>query len=162
MILCFGTYANALKKCSLESVTIQTLVSTLVRTIDKDERYGESDLSNSSRLFNCKIDFSQARRTAGESWDKGLSTIINIISTEQIDPYELATEFDKAVVPLLDEDMKIPLIIILRELVRSDDSINNNKRKFKKYTTLSPEDFLKASRLGLGLVLAGLFLFIQT
>ena len=162
MILCFGTYANALKKCSLDTVTIQFLVSTLVKTIDKNERYSGTELSNSSRLFNCKSDFAQPRRNAGEAWDKGLSTIMNRVSEQQPEALELASEFDKLVIPLLDEDKKRSLVFILKDIVKSDPSIDENKRKFKRYTTTMPEVFLKSPRMDLGLVLAGLFLYILT
>ncbi|MBR1477371.1 MAG: NACHT domain-containing protein [Lachnospiraceae bacterium] len=158
MVLCFGTYANAIKKCSLEGTSIQTIVSTLVQTIDKDERYSKTESYNASKIFNCNIDFAQPRKTAGESWDKGLSTILNLAPNTDVIP--LAREFDMKVLKLLDEDKKILLIGILRQIIANDPSIENNKRKFQKYLNMSPSDFTTCYRLDFGLVLAGLFLYI--
>lgn len=160
MVLCFGTYANAIKKCCLEGTSTQTVVGTLVKTIDENERYSSTEAYNSSKIFNCKIDFAPARKNAGESWDKGLSTIMNLVP--DVDVLDLAVKFDTDVQKLLDDDKKELLIGILRGIIKEDQTIDGNKRKFVKYLNMTPEDFVGIHNIDLGKSLAGLFLFVLT
>ena len=58
MFLCFGTFANILKKCAIPKLSNRVLVSTLVGTIDPNNRYGDKNNDTAvSRLMNCDRNF---------------------------------------------------------------------------------------------------------
>ena len=130
MILCFGTYANILMKCSLRGTTNRSMVSTLTGTIDPDNKYGDKNNDTAvSRLMNCtgkfpniQIDpYNGAIRTVG-------GTLTNIIAlAKSISISEIENRFD-SVIALLDEDKKAAVIGAMHHVIRNDDTLEGNHR----------------------------------
>ena len=130
MILCFGTYANILIKCSLPRTTNRVMVSTLVGTIDPDNAYGdESNNTSVSRLMTCKRDFPSIdmETTAGAIHYVG-GGLTNIIALAKgISISEIENRFD-SVIALLDEDKKAAVIGAMHHVIRNDDTLEGNHR----------------------------------
>ena len=100
MILCFGTYANILKKCSLPGTTNRVIVSTLVGTIDPDNSYNDdSDNTSVSRLMTCKRDFPSVEIESSQgpihSVGGGLTNIIALAKSISIS--EIENRFDSVI-----------------------------------------------------------------
>lgn len=130
MILCFGTYANILKKCSLPGTTNRVIVSTLVGTIDPDNSYNDdSDNTSVSRLMTCKRDFPSVEIESSQgpihSVGGGLTNIIALAKSISIS--EIENRFD-SVIALLDEDKKAAVIGAMHHVIRNDDTLEGNHR----------------------------------
>lgn len=130
MILCFGTYANILKKCSLPGTTNRVIVSTLVGTIDPDNGYNDdSDNTSVSRLMTCKRDFPSVEIDSSlgpiHSVGGGLTNIIALAKSISIS--EIENRFD-SVIALLDEDKKAAVIGAMHHVIRNDDTLEGNHR----------------------------------
>lgn len=162
MILCFGTYANILMKCSLPGTKKRVMVSTLVGTIDPDNAYGDDSNSTSvSRLLNCsrdfpsiEIDFSMGPiRTVG-------GTLTNIIAlAKNTDTSEIKNKFEP-VIALLDEDKKAAVIGAIHHVIQNDETLESNHRSlFTKCMGDTAANIVKNHNVDIKSFLAGLFLY---
>lgn len=163
MLLCFGTYASVLKLCAHETVKNKVLVSTLVRTIDKNEQYsaGGND-TQISRLINCKGDFPSVQVEAGFGairTNGGSMTEIMALARD-LNTAQLLGEFQNNVIPLLDEDEKSAAVLMLMDVVRGDERTAGIHRKtFAKYLGMPMNQLLELTEVNLTSFLAGLFLY---
>ena len=113
MFLCFGTFANILKKCAIPKLSNRVLVSTLVGTIDPNNRYGDKNNDTAvSRLMNCDRNFPtvEVEATNGpvRTVDGSQTNIIALARSKR--PLDVEQAFDP-VIALLDEDKKITLYL---------------------------------------------------
>lgn len=163
MLLCFGTYASILKLCALKTVKNKVLISTLVRTIDKNEQYGMRGNDTSvSRLINCKGDFPsvQVEPSYGAIQTNGGSMTDVVSLARDMDTNRLLTEFQNSVIPLLDEDKKSMAVLAMLDIIGKDDTITGiHQRAFEKHIGMSAERLLELNEFNLAAFLAGLFLY---
>lgn len=158
MYLCFGSYANVLKLCTLDPVSQRELVCSLVHTIDPDEQYSNPATHGStvSRLFNCKSNFPMS---GGSSHAPGqaLTAIMTLI--KDIDTVDLAPIFGSDIIRLLGEDKKELAVLMLIDILKKDPTTEDRRRSFQKYMLMSLDEFLERDTFDLKTFLAGLFLY---
>lgn len=163
MLLCFGTYASVLRLCAQETVKNKVLVSTLVRTIDKNEQYGASGNDTQvSRLINCKGDFPsvQVESGSGAVRTNGGSMTEIVALAREVTTGQLLEEFQNTVIPLLDEDKKDEAVLALLDIISKDKSITGAHQKaFEKYLGMSANRLVELAEINLTSFLAGLFLY---
>ncbi len=163
MLLCFGTYASVLRLCAQETVKNKVLVSTLVRTIDKNEQYGASGNDTQvSRLINCKGDFPsvQVESGFGAVRTNGGSMTEIVTLAREVTTGQLLEEFQNSVIPLLDEDKKDEAVLALMDIISKDESITGAHQKtFEKCLGMSANQLLELTEINLTSFLAGLFLY---
>lgn len=163
MVLCFGTFASTLRFARLQSVTDKQLIGSITRTVDKNCRYIEKGNDDSvSRLYACEGNFPDAEiepgvevvRKAGET----LSLVLPLARKTKVE--DIADAFFDAVIPLLDEDKKRPMILGLLDIIGRDDLLDFEKSaSFKKYVGVTKAELLKQNRFDLSDLLPGLFLY---
>lgn len=131
MVLCFGVYANILKKCSNKGVSNKKLVATLVSTIDTHNCYAEKGKDVSVyRLMNCEGNFphTQVSATKGPIRETcgSITTIMDLVKNikkeddKAISDWEI--KFD-SVIELIDPDKKAAIVGALQEVIRRDESL---------------------------------------
>ncbi len=162
MVLCFGTYANILMKCSLPGTTNRTMVSTLVGTIDPGNSYGDKTNDTPvSRLMNCERNFPVIRVDASEGPIRsvgGSQTNIVALAADVV-PSELEQKFDP-VIALLDEDKKTAAIGAIHHLIRGDESLDGGHRAmFVKCMGMTTKQVVDAHEVNLRSFLARIFLY---
>ena len=163
MVLCFGTFASTLRFARLQGVTDKQLIGSMTRTVDKNCRYIEKGNDDSvSRLYACTGNFPNAEieqgvevvRKAGET----LSLVFPLARKTKVE--DIADEFFDAVIPLLDEDKKRPMILGLLDIIGRDELLDCKKTaSFKKYVGMSKADLLKQKEFDLYDLLPRLFLY---
>ena len=153
MLLCFGTYASVLRLCAQETVKNKVLVSTLVRTIDKNEQYGASGNDTQvSRLINCKGDFPsvQVESSSGAVRTNGGSMTEIVALAREVTTGQLLEEFQNTVIPLLDEDKKDEAVLALLDIISKDKSITGAHQKaFEKYLGMSANRLVELAEINL-------------
>lgn len=158
MYLCFGSYANVLKRCALDSVSQRELVCRLIRTIDPNEQYSSpaTHASTVSRLFNCRSNFPMS---GGNSHAPGqaLTAIMDLV--KDVDTVDLIPKFASSIIQLLDEDKKELAILMLIDILKKDPTTKERSRTFQKYISMSPDTFFGRNSFDLNELLAGLFLY---
>lgn len=162
MYLCFGTYATTLKICSLNGITDKEIVGCLIKIIDPDSAYDQTDNASSiSRLINCKANFHMAasEENSGKNRKNGgtLTRAFNIAKTKM--PIDIVPAVRSFIVPLLDEDKKSLLVLILREIIRNNGCSYDDEKKFKKYIGYSIEEFSGCTRFNLEMLLSGMLIY---
>lgn len=162
MLLCFGTYANILKKCSVPGTTNRSLVSTLVATIDPNNKYGDKNNDTPvSRLMGCERNFPM---TSVDSSSGPVRTIdgpqTNVIAlSRSVSPSQVVDNFDP-VMELLAEDKKIAAVGAMHHLIESDETIEKEHRSvFVKCLGDTAANVITAERVDLKSLLARLFLY---
>ena len=125
MVLCFGTYASILMKCSLPGTTNRQMVATLVGTIDPDNKYGDKTNDTPvSRLMNCSGNFPSIKIEASNGpirvTDGSLTNVVALAKT--VSSSDVENNFDP-VLSLLDEDKKCAAIGALHDLIGSDKTL---------------------------------------
>lgn len=144
MVLCFGTFANVLMACALPGTTNRQMVSTLVGTIDPDNKYGDKNNDTPvSRLMNCTSDFPtvQVLPSDGPIRSNGGSLTNVVALAKEITPDELAEKF-RAVSDLIDEDKKNALVGALDYLIKNDESLaDKHQALFSKCVRTDEKDF---------------------
>jgi len=163
MVLCFGTFASTLRFARLQGVTDKQLIGSMTRTVDKNCRYIEKGNDDSvSRLYACTGNFPNAEieqgvevvRKAGET----LSLVFPLARKTKVE--DIADEFFDAVIPLLDEDKKRPMILGLLDIIGRDELLDCKKAaSFEKYVGTSKADILKQDKFDLYDLLPKLFLY---
>lgn len=162
MILCFGTYANILKRCSVPGTTNRTLVSTLVGTIDPDNKYGDKDNDTPvSRLMCCDRSFPvvSVEHSLGpvRSIDGPQTNIIAL--SRSITPAQVITNFDP-VMDLISEDKKIAAVGAMHHLIESDETLEKEHRSvFIKCLGDTVANVITVEKIDLKSLLARLFLY---
>ena len=162
MVLCFGTYASILKSCCPVSVINRVLVSTIVATIDPQNRYGDkNDNTSAFRLLNCEANFPHIQYDPGigvmRSQDGALTTAVAVART--VNSNDVAARFD-AVVRLLDADKKKAAVGALFDLIQKDESLASNHREtFEQCVGTTADKIIATDRINLQRFLGGLFLY---
>ena len=162
MVLCFGAFANILMLCALPGTTNKTMVSTLVSTIDPENKYGDKYSDTAvSKLMNCQRNFPNGEISPGNGAviDNGgaLTSIASL--SKSVTTQELSGKFD-SVVSLLDEDKKRAAVGILRHLIQEDDSLEGDHRAlFIKCMGNTAAHVVNAESVDLCSFLAGIFLY---
>lgn len=162
MYLCFGTFASILKKSSLPGTTNRAIVSTLVGTIDPNNKYGEKNNDTAvSRLINCDRNFPvisvETNNGPIRSVDGPQTNIIALSKT--ISPSDLVSRF-ASVLCLLDEDKKIAAVGALHYLIETDDSLNSEHQPlFVKCLGDTAANIVRLKDINLCDFLARLFLY---
>ncbi|MEA4898699.1 MAG: NACHT domain-containing protein [Christensenellaceae bacterium] len=163
MRLCFGTFAQVLRLCRLDGVTDKQLVGTMTRTLDPDCQYIEKGNDTSvSRLFSCTGNLSPGRSEGGSGAYKAagdsLSNVIQLART--VKTADVAQRFHDNVLPLIDEDKKVVAVLALRDIIRNDTTLDDEKvRTFEKYLGTTKKALLSQSEVVLPFFLAGVFLY---
>ena len=150
MLLCFGTYASVLRLCAQETVKNKVLVSTLVRTIDKNEQYGASGNDTQvSRLINCKGDFPsvQVESGFGAVRTNGGSMTEIVTLAREVTTGQLLEEFQNTVIPLLDEDKKDEAVLAGLFLYSVVVGSNNSNAARETLTAIRGEFYLDSLKM---------------
>ena len=162
MFLCFGTFANILKKCAIPKLSNRVLVSTLVGTIDPNNRYGDKNNDTAvSRLMNCDRNFPtvEVEATNGpvRTVDGSQTNIIALARSKR--PIDVEQAFDP-VIALLDEDKKITAVGALHFLIRNDESLEKTHRSlFVKCMGTTAANVVAEQKIDLRAFLARVFLY---
>lgn len=153
MNLCIGIIANILMKCALPGVNNQQMLSTLVETIEHDNRYigNEHDgynVANISNLMNCKTNFPVN------------SSATNIVSlARNVNVNDLKKKFD-AVIHFLDKDRKRAVVGALHEVIRKDTLLKDKHQElFTECMGNTVDKILSSHRVNFAKFLAGIFLY---
>ena len=161
MILNFGTFSNAVKVYAKAEVNNKNIVSTLVGTVDKENKYNSTN-SNSqvSKLFNCTANFPTIDRHKNYQsvMDGSMTTIMqnlpNKITTD------FAEAFSKEVLKLIDPDRESMLLAMLLDIVDKDKSLREfHPELFRRYTGYFPTELKKTEEYSIEWILSGLFLY---
>lgn len=159
MVLCFGTYAAVLKKASHFS-NDRAIVSTLVGTIDPENRYGEeTSTAPVSRLMNCKDKFpnTQINATVGaiRESDGSISIVARLAGTVNVSDLDFGP-----VIAQMDEDKKRAAVAALQKIISEDPSLEgNHKDSFEKCMGATAAEVARTNKFNLSTFLAGLFLY---
>ncbi len=159
LILCFGTYAAVLKSAS-RFANDRALVSTLVGTIDPDNRYGEeTSTAPVSRLMNCHDNFpnTQINASLGAIKDSNgsISIVVRLAGTKKVSDLNFAP-----VIAQMIEDKKKAAVTALQMIIRCDPSLQNeHKASFEKCMGASAIEIASRKEIVLSSFLAGIFLY---
>ena len=162
MVLCFGAYVSILKCCCPADVINRVLVSTVVASIDPDNRYGDkNDNVSALRLLTSQARFPHIQYEPGSgairSQEGTLSTVAALARSMTTE--DVAANFDP-VLSLMDADMKKAAVGALYELIRNDASLDTGRREtFVQCVGATAAEIVKTERLNLKTFLAGLFLY---
>ena len=162
--LCFGTFAQVLRLCKIESVFGYVLLGTMTRTVDPTCQYiNQNNASAVSRLFSCTGNLSNgnisdsgsaAIKNNGES----LSNVIN--ASQRANKNEVVQRFREDVIPLLDEDKKELIVLALLDIIERDSVLDGDKKlSFEKYIGQTKNALLSQGDFALDEFLAGVFLY---
>lgn len=162
--LCFGTFAQVLRLCKIESVFGYVLLGTMTRTVDPTCQYiHQNNASAVSRLFSCTGNLSNgnisdsgsgAVKNNGES----LSNVIN--ASQKADKDKVVQRFREDVIPLLDEDKKELIVLALLDIIERDRVLDGDKKlSFEKYIGTTKKALLSQGYFALDEFLAGVFLY---
>lgn len=163
MRLCFGTFAQVLRLCMLETVTDKQLVGTMTRTIDPNCKYIEKGSDTAvSRLLSCEGNFPPVEISGGSGAYKKVGDKLSTVATLAlgVKTEDIIKDFNDSVLKLIDEDKKAIVILALLDIVKKDLTIDEeNKLKFEKYIGTSKEALLSQDEFVLSSFLAGMFLY---
>lgn len=162
--LCFGTFAQVLRLCKIESVFGYVLLGTMTRTVDPTCQYiHQNNASAVSRLFSCTGNLSNgnisdsgsaAIKNNGES----ISNVIN--ASQRADKNKVVQRFREDVIPLLDEDKKELVVLALLDIIERDSVLDGDKKlSFEKYIGQTKNALLSQGDFALDEFLAGVFLY---
>lgn len=133
MLLCFGTFVKVLNLCRNNQLATQNdLISKIILAIDPEHsclnlRDNTINSHTITKLLNCSYNFSFS--------DKRY--------IENADQKKLSENFFQNVLPLLDEDRKIHIIIFLLYLIKQDSSIDAERSEnFKIFWGIGKRDWL--------------------
>ena len=152
MVLCFGAYASILKCCCPADVINRVLVSTVVASIDPDNRYGDkNDNVSALRLLTCQARFPHIQYEPGSgamrSQEGTLSTVAALARSMTTE--DVAANFDP-VLSLMDADMKKAAVGALYDLIRNDASLETGRREtFIQCVGATAAEIVNAERLNL-------------
>jgi len=138
--LCYGTIALTLRHCAPQSTLQQALHKAMMSAIEPwdDKR----DSSQASRLFKCEINPAQ-----------------DICDTAKtIDHLPVSAHFEKYVVPLLDPNKQKNAVLALIEIVREDNTIDEDTVLIKQ-GSITKELLCIADAINIADFLSGLFLY---
>ncbi len=162
MLLCFGTYANILKQCSVPGTTNRILVSTLVGTIDPDNRYGDKDNDTPvSRLMCCERNFPVVTVENSQGPIRAVDgPQTNIIAlSRNILPAQVIMNFEP-VMNLISEDKKTAAVGAMHHLIENDETLEKEHRSvFIKCLGDTVANVITAEKIDLRSLLARLFLY---
>ena len=161
MYLCFGTYATILKSCSLKGTTDKKIVINLIKAIDPDSEYDQSDNASSiSRLINCKANFHTAASGERKGARRNGNTLTQAFDiVKRINPNDIAPTIHNSIIPLLDEDKKELLVLILKDIIKKNGCPQNNEKKLKKYTGYLVKEFCDCDKFDLANLLSGILIY---
>jgi len=164
MRLCFGTFASILCWGKIKTITERILVGTMTQTVDQNCSYIKNGPAV-SKLLSCTQNLSDGRSRwkDGESFPP-LSKVIE--EARKAEKKDVIQKFKNRVVPLIDKDKKVQVIFALRDLIRDDNTIDNeNKEKFMHHLDgMTKKDVLIQCELEENTsvfpnILAGIFLY---
>ena len=160
VVLCFGTYAAVLKWASRFS-NDRALVSTVVGTIDPQNRYGE-DTSTSpvSRLMNCRGNFPNTQVNASmgpiRESDGSISAVVRLAGGKTTAELDFAP-----VIAQMIDDKKRAAVAALQKIISEDASLKGeHQASFEKCMGATATEVAGWKRVNLSQFLAGLFLYI--
>jgi hypothetical protein len=138
--LCYGTIALTLRHCAPQSTLQQALHKAMMSAIEPWDDKRES--SQASRLFKCEINPAQDICDAAKT----------------IDHLSVSAHFEKQVVPLLDPNKRKNAVLALIEIVREDDTIDEDTVLIKQ-GSITKELLCIADAINIADFLSGLFLY---
>lgn len=139
--LCFGSFTTILKLCKVKSVTQKWLCGTLLLSIAPtyDIRHDDGTVSD---LLKGK---------------KNLSPHVTELALTA-DKKELSEYFERSVLPLLDGNKRSLIVLALKDIIDSDDTIENDT-VIEIVNDMTKEDIANRNAFVLGDFLAGIFLY---
>jgi len=161
LTLNLSAYLNILDHCVVDGITHTELLSALISTVDPVETL-TSDQKYVSRIFAGERGFPKTPGTKGcGEPDSTANTTTIVPKLRYIESDQLADQFHKLVLPLLDSDKACEIILAFRQVVQEDPSIfNSNAGKFQAWTGWEPADFVYLQHIDFCAMLAGLFRYV--
>lgn len=156
---CFGSFAKVLNFCKPRktSPTQKVLVGTMLMSVDETCDLRDND-NAVSLLLSCKNDLPNGGVDTGGY--EGSNRLGNVISKAQAaDKHTVAQYFKKNIVPLLDPNKTKLAVLAIRELIRDDETIDEETIvDLVGYTT--KKALLTRNEFNLASFLAGVFLYV--
>ena len=140
--LCFGTYATVLVKCKACSATQKHLIGTILLAVNENYDIRTDDTTVSS-LVGGKANLSG-----------NITCYIDSQQTTAISAY-----FREKVIPLLDLNKKVNIVLALRKIIAEDTDISDD-RIIEPINNLAKADILTRETVVFDDFLAGLFIYI--
>lgn len=139
--LCFGTFMTILKLCKAKSVTQKWLCGTLLLSIAPSYDIRDDDGTVSDLL-------------------KGKKNLSSHVTEPALtaDKKELAECFNTRILPLLDGNKRSLIVLALKDIIDSDDTIENDTI-IEIVNDMTKEDIINRNAFVLGDFLAGIFLY---
>jgi len=145
--LCFGTYANILLRCGVETLKKGRLVNTLLKSVDETCKPSASAVT---WYLQC---------TANLPGERSNSTSVVISKAYDVDPDKVTSYFENKVIPLTDTNKRKLAVLAIREIIMNDDNINGDT-VIDKVSGTTKNALQKQSKFELSKFLAGIFLFV--
>ena len=158
MTLNLAAYLNILDHCVVDGITHTELLSALISTVDPAETL-TSDQKYVSRIFAGERGFPKTpgKKGCGDPDSTGSTTTVFPLLL-YVESDQLADQFHKKVLPLLDSDRANEIVLAFRHVVQGDTSIfKSNAAKFQSWTGWEPTDFVYLQHVDFCAMLAGLF-----
>jgi|GEM_PF-3092401 len=140
MYLCAGTFLTALLLCKASQVKQKQLGAAVFHSINPNFDAGDDD-SAISAVFRGK---------------RNVSSFLQL-DMEDIDARKLATEFEKRVISLLDENKFTLLVRLLQQLIKLDDI--DDETKVELVNRIKKKDLVYMDDVVLEDFLAGIFIY---
>ena len=139
--LCFGSFATILSFCTAQGVTKLTLGDGLLRAIASDNYIATIEESVVSNYFRCERNLPKEVSEAARSIEAGI----------------VAAYFKESILPLIDSNKEKNIVLALKDIIASDDSIDNDT-VIDRVEALSKKELPAKSEIVLCDFLAGVFL----
>ena len=155
MTLCLGIYMRILMKCCRSGVSQRQMISTLLGTIDPNNRCSGSESEGDqdhfvSKLMNCKINLPASG-----------STITNALPLARSSSTGELKEKFAPVINLLDNDKRRNIVGALYEVIANDSSLKSQHQElFKQCMGDTVENVVSSHRVNFAKFLAGILLYV--
>lgn len=151
--LCFGTFIDVLIQCKKHNITKTKLTGTIIKTIDPESLYlntnNSSVLRSLNHLYKCTGDFSPS-----------FSEIKNLVDKAQKE--EVIQQFEDNIIKFIDSNKYSQLVLTLCDIIKRDCTLNcngENAKKFQKYIEKDINDLLVQKEYILSEFLVNIFLY---
>ena len=133
MTLNLAAYLNILDHCVVAGITHTELLSALISTVDPAETL-TSDQKYVSRIFAGERGFPKTpgKKGCGDPDSTGSTTTVFPLLL-YVESDQLADQFHKKVLPLLDSDRANEIFLAFRHVVQGDTSIFKSNAKSRQY-----------------------------